>query len=368
MLSRYFESRNIPLLKFPGGPSTPLRFSEPRDEHLATRRAAGLFDFSFMGCFEIRGAQALRYLNCLQTRNLSLLKPGTLCYTLLCGEDGCVFNDATVWRHGLEHYWLFTGRRSDIRHLADVARLFEVELTDCSGRYAVIALQGPESLAILRRCCPAGDLEGLAYFGFQQIKIHRQPGWIGRLGYSGEKGYELIVPVDAAVGTWKQLHAEGVPEGLMECGFSAADSLRIEAGYVLFSNELRCRVTPFEIGLERLVSLNRSDFVGCRALQTMRWKPIKRRLTGLVPDRSGDSEFQFLKTMTTSVRSEDWIRPGVACLTSVCVSPVFRRVLGMGFVDEADRYPGSRVVLDGKVRAEIARLPFYDPAKVLPRS
>src|ERR1041385_1364277 len=99
MLETYFCKRKIPLLQFPGGGVTPLRFSGASSEHLATRSTAGLFDFSFMGFFQVSGPDSLLYLHRIQTRNLYLLPRNRIAYTLLCRPDGTVFIDATVWNH-----------------------------------------------------------------------------------------------------------------------------------------------------------------------------------------------------------------------------------------------------------------------------
>src|SRR4029450_6710081 len=119
MLDRLFSARDIELLNISDGGAVPLRFSGARAEHLATRRAAGLFDFSFMEICELSGPKARSWLEHLQTRNLSQLAPGKIFYTLLLRDDGSVFNDATIWCHEPERYWLFTGRRGDCALLGE---------------------------------------------------------------------------------------------------------------------------------------------------------------------------------------------------------------------------------------------------------
>ena len=211
-----------------------------REEHLATRRAAGLFDFSFMGLYEFSGTEAL---DRLQTRRLADLEPGRTAYTLLLNDDGSVFNDATVWRLDADRFWLFTGRRRDFERFRGVAR-------DRSGDYAVLALQGPSSGAILARLAGAEIILGLKYFHFTET--HAMV--IARLGFSGELGYELTVPAKDEPRLRQALLEAGRSDGLRECSFAAADSLRIESGYVLFDREIDGRANPRELGLERLVS------------------------------------------------------------------------------------------------------------------
>src|SRR5258706_13788666 len=141
----FLASRSTALLTGAPGIPPPRFFSDARREHLATRRTAGLFDFSFMGCVEITGAASLTFLNSIQSRALDGLRPGRIAYTLLLRNDGTVLNDATVWRLAENRYRLFSGRRNDIGLIADYATGFEVEVRDVSRHYAVIALQGPAS-------------------------------------------------------------------------------------------------------------------------------------------------------------------------------------------------------------------------------
>lgn len=359
-----FEARGVPLVDVADGIVAPLRFSDPRAEHLASRRAAGLFDFSFMGCFEITGADAFAYLQYLQTRNLQNLRPGRIMYTLLCRDDGSVFNDATIWSHDAGSYWLFTGRRSDFRHLQAVTAGFDVKLADYSGRFAVIAVQGPDSSAILDRCFPGQQPGELAYYGFTRARFRGNPCWIARLGYTGERGYELVTGAAGGPELWEQLLIAGRLSGLMECGFEAADGLRIEAGHILFTRELAAPVTPGELGLSRLVSYYGAEHMGSRALRALRWKAPKRRLVGLLP--AGASRRMLKVAGQFKCEQLQNMPPGTGQVTSQCASSIFERSLALGFVAYKDRYPGTRVRLANGDFAEVVRLPFYDPGKILP--
>ena len=138
----------------------------------------------------------------------------------------------------------------------------------------MLALQGPESVGVLER--HLGAAPGLAYFAFRAAILRDAPAVVGRLGYSGELGYELIVPADATGALWRQLANDA-----RECGFDAANSLRVESGYILFANELAVAATPFELGLERLVSFDGRAFTGSDALRAQRWREPERRLVVL---------------------------------------------------------------------------------------
>jgi len=321
-------------------------YTDAAEEHLATRRACGLFDFSFMGHFEVAGGAARAFLDRLQTRNLSALAPGRICYTLLLRPDGTVFVDATLWCLARDRYWLFTGRPSDFGFVAEAVRERDVVLRNLSGANAVLAVQGPESARVLAR--HLGVPLGIPYFGFRAASLAGLPVAIGRIGYSGELGYELIVRADAAGVLWRRLAADA-----RECGFDAANSLRIESGYVLFANELAGPVNPFELGLGRLVSFDGRAFTGSQALRAQRWRAPARLLVGLdgLARRSAAA----------------LCRLPCAEVTSRARSPTFGCELALGFVPAEAAAPGTLVSSADAELARVCRLPFVDPARLLPR-
>jgi aminomethyltransferase len=287
-------------------------------EHLATRRAAGLFDFSFMGLYEFQGRSELQS---LQTRNLDALAPGQVAYTLLLKDDGAVLIDATVWYLDADRFWLFTGRRSAFGG------------RDRSGEYAILALQGPASGRILAKLIGTDAVRGLRYFYFLQ----KDNVIVARLGFSGELGYELLVRASDALALRQKLLHAGRGDGLRECGWAAADSLRIESGYVLFDREIDGRANPRELGLERLVSGKGINF------------EMKKKLVGLeILDAKAPAGL-----------------PG-AKVTSECISPTFGKTIALAF-GEPDCAAGSPVrIADGRT-ARVATLPFYDPERRRPR-
>ncbi len=350
-LAAYFTCRGIAMADVAPGTRAPRRFSEPAMEHLATRRRAGLFDFSFMGQFEIAGPDSLAFLERLQTRRIVDLRPGMLCYTLLCEDDGRVFNDATVWRLADDRCWMFTGRRTDFQFVAASRDALDVSLDDLSGQCGVIAVQGPRSAAILCRVLGRDVVAPLRYFHFAAVRWNGLAARVARLGYSGEIGYEVVVPADRAVDLWAAILAAGKDDGLCECGFESADSLRVESGFMLFSHELAARLTPFELGLARLVSFDDRPFRGRGALRPLRWVEPERRICGIVPGRHAYSASGLPR----------------ARVTSEAHSPVFGRTVALGLVERGATAPGTTIALDDGRIGRVARLPFYDPARTLPR-
>jgi aminomethyltransferase len=352
----WLAKRSVEQIEFAPGVATPRNFGDPAREHLATRRAGGLFDFSFMQCVELAGPRALECVEALQTRRLAALADGRIAYTLLLRDDGSVLNDATVWRLERGRFWVFTGRRADLADIAKFAAGFGIAVAPMAER-AVIAIQGDISRRTIERALPAIDLAALPYYAFCVARFADDDCCIARLGYSGETGYEIVIAEAAAPVLWQALLAAGADAGLVECGFDAANSLRIEAGHILFTRELAAVVTPFELGFGRLIDFHGHDFVGARALRRTRWAEPKRRLVGLVP--SGEAPWRM------DVPKD--LDEGTAAMTSDCFSPLFERRVGIGFAAAGDASPGSSVALVGGGRARVARLPFYDPAKALAR-
>lgn len=286
------------------------------EEHLATRRSAGLFDFSFMGLYEFSDAAPLQR---LQTRDLKAMRPGQIAYTLLLKQDGAVLIDATVWCLSSRQFWLFTGRRS-----ACGGR-------DRSDEYAILALQGPSSGWILARVIGPDAVGSLRYFHF----LEKDGVIVARLGFTGELGYELLAPAGAAAALRAKLLELGGNEGLRECGWAAADSLRIEAGYVLFDREVDGRANPRELGLERLAPGMKFD--------------IARRLVGLeILDEPASGDLPAVQ------------------VTSECFSPTLGKALALGFADPSTSVGNAVRLPDGR-SARVCALPFYDPERRRPR-
>lgn len=344
-------------VEFAPGVATPRSFGDARREHLATRRTGGLFDFSFMGCTAISGPDALVCVRALQTRGLDTLRPGSIAYTLLLRNDGSVLNDATVWRLDTDLFWLFTGRGADHAYIAQHGAQFDVKISERSKSHAVIAVQGEISRRTIEQCFRGVWLGALPYFGFRRALFDGTECWIARLGYSGETGFELVVADAVAPALWLALLAQGAGTALIECGFDAIDSLRIEAGHILFTRELAAQVTPFELGLARFVDFDRHEFCGRKVLRPLRWEEPRRRLVGLLPAHGAEAELSLPKCLAE----------GRAVMTSTCWSPLLERHLGIGFVSARDAHSGTAVRLSSGVRAQVARLPFYDPARRLPR-
>lgn len=363
-LARYFARRGVKQFEVAAGFLTPVQFTDSAVEHMATRCTAGLFDFSFMCCIEIAGRDSLDFLHQLQTRNLAALQVNRIAYSLLLRDNGTIINDATIWRTAADRFLLFTGRREDLHHLSTLASGFELSIADRSGEQAVLAIQGKNAWTIIKNCLSTDDRSRMTpppYYGFVSLVFNGSTCLAARIGYSGETGYELVIPSEVAADLWQALMLAGADHGIAECGFGAVDTLRIEAGHILFLRELALPVTPFEAGLARLVNFYNANCAGVKALRRNRWRTPACALAGLIMDeRAPESELRSASDLTD-------VTQGRALLTSACLSPLFNQHIGLGFVDFEHHYPGARVHLDSGINARVARLPFYDPGRHLAR-
>jgi aminomethyltransferase len=346
-LTAHFAGRGVCLATLPDGGAVPADFGDPAAEHRATREACGLFDFSFMGAWEILGRDARAHLARLQTRDLATLVPGRCAYTLLLRDDGSVVNDATVWKFSAERYWLFTGRPADGDWVVAGADALDVLVREREPS-AVIALQGPASGAVLAKLVGSDTVRDLGYFRFAEREMPDGPCLVARLGYSGELGYEIVVEASRAVATWQALLAAGGAYGIREAGFSAADSLRIDCGHILFLRELARPRLPSELGLARLVTSTDPAMRGGEALRTRADVPHARLVGVVIPGAPAPADAPPME------------------LTSEADSPTFGGRIGLGFAPAAhDRVGTVLREQDGRA-CVVTALSRYDPERLRP--
>src|SRR6201992_1240404 len=255
----------------------PLRYTSETAEHQAVRQAAGLFDLSHMGEITVTGSGAAAALDHALTGRLSAVAPGRARYTMMCAEDGGDLDALVVYRTGDEDFMVVANASNTPTVLAELlARSsgFKAQVTDRTGDYALIAVQGPSAVAILG---PLTDLN------LDEVKYYAgYPGTVARAGYTGEDGFELFVAAEDAGPVWSALTAAGSPAGLVPAGLAARDTLRLEAGMPLYGNELGPDVTPYDAGLGRVVKLDKPDgFVGGAALAERAQAAPERVLAGL---------------------------------------------------------------------------------------
>lgn len=269
----------------------PVQYSGVIEEHRAVRSAAGLFDLSHMGEIEVTGPGAGAALDAALVSEPSRLVLGRAQYSIIVDDSGGMLDDLVVYRTEAER-WLVVANASN--RTVVVAALRErigasATVRDLSDETAMIAIQGPRSLEILAPlvalddASALGDLRGYAA-RTGRVGTAEVAALIARTGYTGEDGFEIYVAAAAASGLWRELLAAGAPFGAKPIGLGARDTLRLEAGMPLYGNELRRELTPYDVGLGRVVRLEKNgDFIGRAALtaRSTAGETAGRRLVGL---------------------------------------------------------------------------------------
>jgi aminomethyltransferase len=341
-----------------GGWEMPVQYSGIIDEHQAVRGAAGLFDISHMGEVEVRGPDALAFLQHVATQDVAAIPSGQSNYALLCRPDGGIVDDIFIY-HLPEMYLVVVNASNtakDFDWMRAQAGNLDVELTNASAEYAMLALQGPAAEALLGEVADI-DAPGLAFHGVTRGTLLGDiPALIARTGYTGEDGFELFVAPGAAARLWRELLERGRGAGLKPCGLGARDSLRFEACLALYGHEIDDTTSPYEARLGWVVKLNKGDFVGRERLAQIKVEGSARRLVGFEMVGRGVARGGY------EIRSVEGERIGE--VTTGMPSPTLGKNLGMGYVPTALSAEGSEfdvMVRDRTVRARAVKMPFYKP-------
>jgi glycine cleavage system T protein (aminomethyltransferase) len=318
-------------------------------EAASCRAAAALFDFSFMSRIRIEGPAASELIGTLTPRRVDDLVPGRIRYALRLAADGGVLEDLTIWRLDAETFEIFSATGDGLTQLQPAAGS-RVSVRDLSSETAIFAVQGPASLRALAALSPVEHLPALPYFAHSPAEISGVACRVGRLGYTGERGFEIILPRTARDMIWTKLARHARP-----AGFAAADILRIEAGFLLFANELCVPVAAAELGLDRFAAGPGAPCPG---------RARKRRVRLLCFGASCDAEPVLWRP-----RPDASFPParGELLVTSACRSVVTKEVLGLGYAAVASR--STQLVDPAGQFHEIREvsLPFFDPRKRRPR-
>ncbi|MEP7188085.1 MAG: glycine cleavage system aminomethyltransferase GcvT [Roseiflexaceae bacterium] len=353
-----------------GGWEMPVQYSGIVDEHNAVRNAAGLFDISHMGEFEVKGHDALTFLQHVATQDVATIGEGQSNYALLCRPDGGIVDDIFIY-HLPDGYMVVVNASNiekDFAWLLDNMSGFDVELTNISDRASMLALQGPLAEAILAKATDpwakghpgAGqgiDVANVPFHGVTTGMLFGDiPALIARTGYSGEDGFELFIDDDKVEQLWDGLLELGKGDGLKPCGLGARDSLRFEACLALYGHEIADEINPYEAKLGWVVKLDKPDFVGHATLQQIKQAGVQRKLVGFEVVGRGIARGGY------EIRSLDGQRIGE--VTTGMPSPTLGKNLGLGYVPSALVAEGSEfdvIVRDRPVRAKVVKTPFYKP-------
>lgn len=350
------KQRAAKMAEFQGW-SLPVQFGDPADEHHAVRAAAGLFDTSFLGRIELGGKGAEALLQQYFTRNLAALTEGSAKYGLLCSNAGIILDNVLVFKlppAGPGKRFLVTTNAISTEKVLSLFREQagkDTQVTDLSASLAQFALQGPKADAVLEAVTGA-HFRKIKPKQVRTIAFKASSIVVSRSGFTGERGYELFLPADHAAAVWNACLESGKDLGLLPCGMTCRDMLRIEAGYVLYGSDIDETRTPVESGLMSVVNMN-VDFLGRTAIAKRKAEAAGDQLVGFEMMDKG------LPGSGAPIFSESR-EIGVA--TSAVHSPHCRRDIGLGYVSARYARPGQEIEIEVKDREIAARIvdpPFY---------
>ncbi len=336
----------------------PVQYSGIIEEHNAVRRAAGMFDVSHMGRFELLGPEAATFLRYICTYNMARLAPGQGHYTTVCRPDGGIMDDIYVYCLAADRYML-VANASNANKIRDWLRRhrprFKAEIRDIHTSSCMIAVQGPQALERLAQVLDAEFVRSLRPRACAETEWEGAPLFASRTGYTGEDGLELVSPAQKGPPLWRAL----LESGVMPCGLGARDTLRLEATLLLYGNDIDETVNPFEVGLAWVVTLDDgAEFIGREALLRARESEPRRAFVSLKAEERG-----VMRSGYPILRSGQ----EVGKVTSGGHSPVLGVSIGMGFVPPQMAAEGTEFAVDVRSRplpVTVVRRPFYKRPQV----
>jgi aminomethyltransferase len=353
-------------------------------EYNAIRNAAALIDISPLFKYRVTGRDATRLVDRIITRDMRKVSVGQVVYTPWCDEQGKVIDDGTVSRLA-ENVYRWTAADPSLRWFTQNAAGLAVQIEDISESVAALALQGPTSGRLLKTVIDDADIKNLKYFRVTKGAIAGVPVEISRTGYTGDLGYEIWVDTDQALKVWDVLIDRGRPFEIKPAGMLALDVARIEAGLLLievdFNSSKKALVdeqkySPFEMGLDRLVNLDKDRFIGRQALINeakhgpakqivgleIDWSEVERRYeaVGLPPSVSPIASRVSVPVYANGSQ--------IGKATSTTWSPLLKKMIALATVKREFAKPGTQIEIEITVEAvrhlvgaKVAKTPFYNP-------
>lgn len=339
----------------------PLWYESIISEHLAVRNNVGLFDVSHMGRLLVRGVNAEKTIDYLVTNNVKALQIGGAQYTPICNDSGGIRDDVIVYKIGQDEFLIVTNAINRLKIYSWINEHLEsnVEIDDLTFNILMLSLQGPKSVNVLMDLGYL-NVKNLQRFSFTVDRFNDSKLLIAYTGYTGERGYELMLWLPRG-GEQKlseeftsRLVSAGARYGLKLCGLGARDTLRLEAGMVLYGNDIDEAITPIEAKLSFTVKLDKGDFIGRKVLEEQRRKGVGRVRVGFI------CEGRQIPRKNYRIYYEG---VEVGSVTSGSYSPILQKGIGMGYISPSLDKPGLSISIPMRIHtatAVIAKWPFYD--------
>ena len=341
-----------------GGWQMPVHYTGILAEHRAVRAQVGLFDLSHMGEIEIAGPLASAVCQELFVTDIARIRIMQAQYSVMCFADGGIVDDVIIYCLAEERYLVCVNaanRTTDYEWMVEHNH-GRAEVTDRSDEYALVALQGPQAQTVLSQLTPH-DLSAIRRYWAAQGEVAGVPTLLARTGYTGEDGFELFVPAERAEHIWQACSEAGGPSNLVPVGLGARDTLRLEAGYLLYGNDIDAQTTPLEAGLQRLVHFEAGAFIGSEALRKQQTGGIEKHLVGIKMEGAGIPRRGY------TIWSGD---QEVGAVTSGTQSPMLGVGIALGYVSPSCTDSGTPLAVairNRHVPATVVKTPFYRRSK-----
>jgi aminomethyltransferase len=337
----------------------PLSYTGTVEEHRTVREAAGLFDVSHLGRAGLEGKGSEALLQSLLPNDVRTFKIGSARYSVLLNEDGMILDDIVVYRRGPERFLLCinaSNTQKDVEWIRAHAGKYPVKALDMTPDICQLALQGPLAGEVIRRVSDI-DRESIKPWQFVDGKVAGYDALIAKTGYTGDIGYEVYLGAGCVKTVWESLMEVGKQFGIKPCGLGARDTLRLEAGNLLYGNDIDETTTPLEAGLEKMIMFDKGEFVGRSALLKQKESGVKKKLIGfeLLQKAVPRQGYKILSN------GEE-----VGVVTSGNLSPFLNKGIGMGYVDYSHAGTGAKIGIEIRsktVPAMVVERPFYKKVK-----
>jgi aminomethyltransferase len=340
----------------------PVQYSGLVPEHKAVRTAAGIFDVSHMGEMILEGAKAAQAIDGLVTGDIVALPVGKALYTVCCNEQGTILDDLIVYRRAQDRFLIVmnaSNRDKIAAHFGPRVAKHGVSFEDASDRFALLAIQGPKAVEVVKAAGGDAAITGLSSFSLTDGTVAGVKVIAARTGYTAEDGFELFCANEDAVQLWRGLIEAGKAFGLLPAGLGARDTLRLEGRLSLYGNEIDETTNPLEAGLGWVVKLDKpGDFLGKAALKAVQAAGLTRKMVGLEMVGKGIARHGY---PIVAADAEPGSAP-IGIVTSGSPAPSLDKNIGLGYVPAALAAVGTKIGVEirGKViEAVVVKTPFY---------
>ena len=346
-----------------GGWDMPVQYPAGTiEEHLRTRTHAGLFDVSHMGEIDVRGRDAIAFVNRLTSNDVTKLIDGQAQYTALTTPEGTVIDDLLVYRFSEDHLFLVVNAGTtdkDWDWIKSHHAGESVELKNVSADYCQLALQGPDAVSILQKLTDT-PLSDIKYYHFSTGAVDNVDAIISRTGYTGEDGFEVYAAAAEGERLWKKILEAGnygSDGGVLPAGLGARNTLRLEAGMALYGHEITEATTLLEANLGWICKLDKGDFIGRDALVHQKETGLTRKLVGF-------------EVMERGIARDDYDvvinEQPVGKVTSGSPAPFLKKNIGFAYLPIEFANVGHEIKIDVRGRltgAQVIKAPFYKRQK-----